>query len=831
MDFQNNPQLKLAYDFIQLTGRNLFLTGKAGTGKTTFLHNLKKYSSKRMVVVAPTGVAAINASGVTIHSFFQLSFGPQIPEYTHARNAEENQSRAKRFSRDKINIIKSMDLLVIDEISMVRADLLDGIDATLRRFRDHSRPFGGVQLLMIGDLQQLAPVVKDDEWSLLRKHYDTPFFFSSNALKKTHYVTVELTYVYRQKDEYFIKLLNKVRDNQIDNEVVNLLNERYHPDFNFEKPGYIILTTHNAKAKAINDEKMAKLPGKERKFKAIVKGNFPEYIFPTESVLHLKKGAQVMFVKNDPEPEKRFYNGKIGTIISINTDTIDVHCEGDEEAIEVVPLEWEKVKYSLNEENKEITESVEGVFIQFPLKPAWAITIHKSQGLTFEKAVIDAQDAFAHGQVYVALSRCKSLEGMILSSKITTTSIKHDTTVERFTKNFEERQPDSNELIKSKQAYQKQLLFDLYDFQLLQRRIYYAIKLSKEHTSVLQIDLKEPFFEISNKVKEEIAVVAEKFQNQLKVLLLKEPEAEKNEALQERVMKASEYFSEKIRTLVLDKVDEIVVETDNKAVRKSLNDAVKKIKQEAGYKYLSLRACRKGFVVKDFIEAKAKAAIEEPAIKKPKKRASAIISTNVEHPELYERIKHWRNAKADELKWNHYMVIPLKAMREISNKLPLTLPALKTIKGIGKKKIELFGSELLAIISDYCDEMDFEPEPIFIPEEKPKKPKTPTRQISFEMWQEGKTIEQIAAERGYVVSTIEGHLTPYVESGDIAIEKLVNSEAIKFISDYFTEHPEAFPGEAKEALGDKVSWRDLHFVRAWITHKQNDDIATKTAMK
>ncbi len=770
-----------------------------------------------MVVVAPTGVAAINAAGVTIHSFFQLSFGPQIPEYIHARNSEENPSRAQRFNREKINIIKSMDLLVIDEISMVRADLLDGIDGVLRRFRDRSRPFGGVQLLMIGDLQQLAPVVKEDEWHLLRNHYDTPFFFSSNALKKTHYVTVELTFVYRQKDELFINLLNKVRDNQIDEEVVELLNERYQPNFDFEKPGYIILTTHNAKAKAINDDKMAMLPGKERKFEAVVKGNFPDYIFPTESVLHLKKGAQVMFVKNDHEPEKRFYNGKIGTVISLNKDSIDVHCEGDEEAIEVVPLEWEKVKYSLDEASKEITESVEGVFVQFPLKPAWAITIHKSQGLTFEKAVIDAQDAFAHGQVYVALSRCKSLEGMILSSKIRNTSIKHDTTVERFTKDFEERQPDHNELAKSKQDFQKQLLFDLFDFQSLQRRLFYAIKLSKEHASALQFDLKEPLVGISNQLKEEVVNVSEKFHHQLRALLAELPEAEENKSLQDRVIKASDYFSEKIMTL-LGKIDELVVETDNKAIRKSLNNAINNLKQETGFKYQTLSACKKGFVVKEFIKAKAKAAIEEPPRTK-KKRKAEPVSTHVEHPELYERIKHWRNAKVDELKWSHYMVISLKTMRDLSNKLPLTLPALKTIKGLGKKKIELFGSELVEIISDYCDEINFIPEPILIPEEKPKKPKIPTRQISFEMWKEGKSIEEIAAERGYVVSTIERHLTPYVESGDIAIEKLVAPEVLELIAGYFIEHPDAYAGEAKEALGEKVTWRDLHFVRAWINRK------------
>jgi len=695
MNFEGNEQIELAYKFIQYTDKNIFLTGKAGTGKTTFLHNLKQYSTKRMVVVAPTGVAAINAAGVTIHSFFQLSFGPQIPEYVHARNSEDNQSGVKRFSREKINIIKSMDLLVIDEISMVRADMLDGIDGVLRRFRDRSRPFGGVQLLMIGDLQQLAPVVKQDEWSLLRKHYDTPFFFSSNALKKTHYVTVELTYVFRQRDEHFIQLLNKVRDNKIDDEVVNLLNERYHPDFDFDKPGYIILTTHNAKAKSINDEKMLKLPGKEKTAKAIIKGNFPEYIYPTEPDLRLKVGAQVMFVKNDPEPEKRFYNGKIGIVKSINRETVDVYCEGDDEPIEVVPLEWEKIKYTLNDETKEITETVEGTFKQLPLKLAWAITIHKSQGLTFEKAVIDAQDAFAHGQVYVALSRCKSLEGMILSSKIRNESIKHDSTVEKFTKDFEERQPDSNELEKSKHEFQYQLLVDLFDFQILQRRIYYLMKLANEHSASLQFDLKAPFLTLSNSFKNEVVIVSEKFGRQLKTLLSEEPDAEKNQALQERVGKAAVYFAGQIKKLVLNKLDEMVVETDNRAVRKSINDALKKLEQDTRFKLGCLQACENGFVVKDYIAAKALAAIEEAPSGKPKRKAKEPVDETIAHPELYQRLKHWRDAKVEELNIPYYMVLPLKTMRELSNKLPVTLPALKAIKGFGKKKIAKGGSRVM----------------------------------------------------------------------------------------------------------------------------------------
>jgi len=811
MEFLSNPQLQLAHDFVQFTGRNIFLTGKAGTGKTTFLHNLKQYSTKRMVVVAPTGVAAINAAGVTIHSFFQLSFGPQIPEYVHARNSEDNQSRVKRFSREKINIIKSMDLLVIDEISMVRADLLDGVDAVLRRFRDHSRPFGGVQLLMIGDLQQLAPVVKQDEWSLLRKHYDTPFFFSSNALKKTHYITVELTFVFRQRDEHFINLLNKVRDNKIDNEVVNMLNERYHPDFDFDKPGYIILTTHNAKAKAINDDKMLKLPGKEKKAKAVIRGNFPDYIYPTEPELRLKVGAQVMFVKNDPEPEKRFYNGKIGSVINIGKDTIKVQCEGDDEPIEVVPLEWEKVKYTLNDESKEITESVEGTFTQFPLKLAWAITIHKSQGLTFEKAVIDAQDAFAHGQVYVALSRCKSLEGMILSSKITQTSIRHDTTVEKFTKDFEERQPDSNELEKSKQDYQQQLLTGLFNFEKLQRRIYYLMKLADEHKASLQIDLKAPFLAISNSMKHEVVIVSEKFGRQLKTMLATEPDAEKNQPLQERIKKAAVYFGEKVKKLILEKVDETVVETDNKAVRKSLNDILKKLEQDARFKTACLQACENGFVVQDYISAKAKAAIEEPAPKKKKKKAKEVVDETISHPELYQRLKHWRDAKVEELKLPYYMVLPLKTMRELSNKLPVTLPALKAIKGFGKKKIAMYGGEIIEIITDYCDEIDFQPEPYYEPEIKPKKP---TKQISFEMWQQGKTVDEIASQRGFTTATIERHLAFFVETGKIPVEKFVAKDKVDTISGYFKANPEASLSDAKAALGEIITWPDLHFVKA-----------------
>ncbi|MDL2231774.1 AAA family ATPase, partial [Porphyromonadaceae bacterium OttesenSCG-928-L07] len=400
---ETTPNLDLAFEFIEFTGKSIFLTGKAGTGKTTFLRELKRRSPKRMVVLAPTGVAAINAGGVTIHSFFQLPFGPYI-----AGKSESFQSDDKKFtnkySREKINIIRSMDLLVIDEISMVRADLLDAVSDVLCRYKDRTKPFGGVQLLMIGDLQQLAPVVKEEEWGLLKNHYESPFFFCSKALKASPYISIELTKVFRQSDENFLRLLNKVRDAKMDEHSFSLLNKQYMPDFSpADEEGYITLTTHNYQAQRINNQKLENLKAKEYVFTAEVKDDFPEYSFPTDQRLVLKAGAQVMFVKNDTSPDKRYYNGKIGRITDIGPDKIHVLCGDEKEVIKVDREEWTNTKYTIDPITHEISESIQGIFRQYPLKTAWAITIHKSQGLTFEKAIIDAASAFAHGQVYVAL--------------------------------------------------------------------------------------------------------------------------------------------------------------------------------------------------------------------------------------------------------------------------------------------------------------------------------------------------------------------------------------------------------------------------------------------
>ena len=540
---ESNPQLELAYDFLEYTGVNVFLTGKAGTGKTTFLRELKRRSPKRMIVVAPTGVAAINAGGVTIHSFFQLPFGPYVPGSSDTVERGEKLQYTHKFNREKINIIKTIDLLVIDEISMVRADLLDAVDDMLRRYRSKNEPFGGVQLLLIGDLQQLAPVVKEDEWALLKQHYASAFFFHSKALAATRYVAIELKHVYRQQDREFVDLLNRVRENRVDAAVLGMLNRRYVPGFKpSDDEGYITLTTHNHQAQRINDVKMAELSTRAYSFKAEVKDNFPTYSYPTEETLVLKQGAQVMFVKNDSSPEKRYYNGKIGKITAINDRSIEVVGKEDGLKIQVTPEEWTNTRYTLDEETREITETVEGTFKQYPLKTAWAITIHKSQGLTFERAIVDANAAFAHGQVYVALSRCKTFEGLVLSSPVTVRSLVSDGAIDEFVREAEQKEPNKEELQQARQSYFRELLLEQFDYETIRWRLHYLYRVLDEQLRRLYPDWVERYRVAGAKCAEELLAVAERFQNQLERLMPEEGNYEADPVIADRVKKGAEYF-------------------------------------------------------------------------------------------------------------------------------------------------------------------------------------------------------------------------------------------------------------------------------------------------
>ncbi|WP_346862130.1 helix-turn-helix domain-containing protein [uncultured Draconibacterium sp.] len=810
---QTNKQLELAYDFVQYTGQNIFLTGKAGTGKTTFLRSLKERSPKRMIVVAPTGVAAINAGGVTIHSFFQLSFAPQV-------GTENEQTLQKRYTKGKINIIRSLDLLVIDEISMVRADVLDAIDRVMRRFKNGRKPFGGAQVLMIGDLQQLSPVVKNEEWGLLRREYETVYFFSSKVLKHTPLVSIELTHVFRQQDDHFIAILNKVRDNKLDEATVAALNKRHIPNFvPGDMDGYITLCTHNVQAQRINDSKLRELHTKSEVFRANIEGNFPEYSYPTESELKLKVGAQVMFVKNDPEPEKQFYNGKIGKVAKIDDETVYVKCPGEEFEIAVSPLLWENVKYSIDKETSEIKEEIEGAFKQMPLKLAWAITIHKSQGLTFEKAVIDAEASFAHGQVYVALSRCKTLEGMVLSTPISERSIINDRTVGGFIQSVEENQPGDRELTDAKFAYQKELLTELFNFYRITYLVNSINKLADENLGSFPEVMLSLFTKMRIAAKTELQEVADKFQKQLKKYLEENPDAENNDPLKERLAKASDYFSEKLEINLVVPLAAADLDIDNKAVKKQLKHTIDNLLTEVETKLAGFEVCKEGFDVKVLLNEQAKASLDTKSAKGKAKKAKPIQDLeNIPHLELYKTLRAWRYEKSSESGIPAYMIFSQKALIELVNYLPIDTKSLQLINGLGAKKIENYGADILQIIQLYCDENEIERGLIPLKEtpKKEKKPKEDTKKVSFELFQSGKTPDEIATERALSKNTIESHLAHFVKLGELEVTHFLEENKLKKITDYFVKTENKSFGEAKAHFGDEVSYGELRMGLSYL---------------
>lgn len=421
---RGNFELDVARFIVEKTDMSLFLTGKAGTGKTTFLREVVRYTKKKCIVLAPTGIAAVNAGAMTIHSFFQFGLGPFVQGVIEPKSDF-------RINKSKLELIRHLQLLIIDEVSMVRADLMDHIDVELRRIRRNSKPFGGVQLLMIGDLQQLPPIAHGGEDELLRQYYKTLYFFSSAALKSMKYSCIELKNVYRQTDRHFIDILNHARDCTLTSQDISDLNARYIPGFS-PKPedGYIRLMTHNRQVDYVNETELEKLDSKPYTFVAAVTGTFPEDSYPTADSLTLKKGAQVMFIKNDPE--RRFINGTLGEVKSIDKNSIAVRLAESGAVIDVEPMEWQNIRYQFDEESKEISSKQIGRFKQYPLKATWAITVHKSQGLTFEKAIIDVHAAFSPGQAYVALSRCRILDGLVLSSPVSASVFMRDNAVDAY---------------------------------------------------------------------------------------------------------------------------------------------------------------------------------------------------------------------------------------------------------------------------------------------------------------------------------------------------------------------------------------------------------------
>ena len=808
-----NSELKLAGQLVRDTGCHIFLTGKAGTGKTTFLHSLRQQNPKRMVVAAPTGVAAINAGGVTLHSFFQLPFGPMLPGGVTTRHAY-------RFSREKLNIIRSLDLLVIDEISMVRADLLDGVDGVLRRFRASQLPFGGVQLLMIGDLFQLPPVVKTEEWQLLRDHYASPYFFSSAALSQSEMVTIELQHIFRQTDSRFIALLNQVRGDSLDPAALRELNRRHRPDFTPDGgDGYITLCTHNSNADAINAARLAALPQKLRRFDAQVGGDFPEQGYPTTAALELKAGAQVMFVRNDLAPEKRYFNGKIGTIVRIDGKTIHIQCPDDSKAIAVEPVTWENITYALNPETQELTENKIGTFTQYPLRLAWAITIHKSQGLTFDRAIIDAQAAFAHGQVYVALSRCRTLEGLVLSTPLASTSVKTDHAVRRFSETARQQRPSATWLKAAKIRYQQTLLMECFDFQNLRVRLRHLSGLLKGNPDLVHISGIDDIRTLQLQTESEICTVADKFRRQLQGLFPTDTPPSADAVVLDRISKASAYFQDKIGSGIAATMGRIRIETDNQALGKKIRRALQWLEEAVHVKLAAVRSCESGFSPARYFRALSAAAIDEGG-KKETAPAATYAEADIEHTELFETLKSWRAQKAKIEDRAHYQVLHQKTLIQIAVNLPDSPAALKRIKGIGDVLADRYGDELVAMVADYrrrhdITEVTLPPPPADkVPPRQSSAARIDTKRVTLDLFAKGLNISQIAVQRGLATSTIEGHMLHWVAAGKVAVDALLAADKLTLIQQRLAQMPDAPLGEIKRALGEEVSYGEIKLVQA-----------------
>ena len=596
---EKNLELRQAWEFVEHTGMSIFLTGKAGTGKTTFLKTLKSHSHKRMVVVAPTGVAAINAGGVTIHSFFQLPLSPYVP------NAKMEQRFA--YSKEKRKIMRTIDMLVIDEISMVRSDVLDAVDNVMRRFREHDKPFGGVQLVMIGDLHQLTPVVRDEEEKILSEYYSTTYFFGSKALQSIDYVTIELHHVYRQQDESFLKILNDIRDGHPTADDLKTLNSRYNPSFRPNaNDDYIRLTTHNSKADDYNNYELLALKTPSYTFEAEIEKEFPPSDYPTDMRLTLKTGAQVMFLKNDPKG--RYYNGRIGHVTYVDERQILVLCPGDEKAIEVEKEVWENTKYKINDSTNQIESEVVGTFTQYPLRLAWAITIHKSQGLTFDHAIIDAQLSFASGQVYVALSRCKTLEGMVLASPIEPSAIINDSRVSDYVANQGAAAKESIErLPKLKEAYYKQLLVELFNFKpilvaessldrVMQEFFYSKSALAALHHTAL------------GDLRTKVIPTAKTWTN--KIENLTDEQAHSTDFL-ERVKRGAAYFAGQLTDIFDDLIKRTgLLQTNNKMIKRRLDHAYTDMHDIwLGKRYLLTDIAENGYTPQSYLKFKQEAVL------------------------------------------------------------------------------------------------------------------------------------------------------------------------------------------------------------------------------
>ena len=743
---EKDSRFLLAERYIQETGISVFLTGKAGTGKTTFLKHIVAGCSKRLAVVAPTGVAAVNAGGVTIHSFFQLPLCPYLPDVKELVTEYQMPEKNRSLRKDRVKILRTLELLIIDEISMVRADILDAIDATLKRYRKNDRPFGGVQLLMIGDVQQLPPVVTESEKPFMDQVYPSPFFFNSRAFRKLGYIVIELNKIHRQRDAEFTSMLNDIRTGNPSDQTLERLNRRLDPGFDPPSGEYWIrLTTHNHQSDAINREKMDALKGKSMIFKAEIDGNYPESAYPAETELRLKKGAQVMFTRNDTSGSSMYFNGKIGTVTELDPEIIVTDENGNE--IIVNQEKWDNVRYEINPETQEIQAVNDGSFTQYPLRAAWAITIHKSQGLTFDRVIIDAGRAFSFGQVYVALSRCRSLEGIVLTTPITRRCTFRNTEVAIFENGY----TPENQAVENFDNYRESYLVDkICSTFSLGRIASLSLKLEKlwkgslgsvypkisARFTALVTGQDEDFSGV-----EAIASVGTRFQSQIREIFADQSRCteDRDAFVNERISKACAYFTAQLGYYAKAIAPTCLVEIENKETQKVFKNIAEELLKELIFRLSLYRATMAdGFSVKLYSRVATECELEKTGTLKscvrriisasraaadkdggnagtdnakdkkevPESGMDADTSDiDTEYDEATEKLlkvlKAWRKMKYEELHLPAFMIMHQKVLVQIAEEKPASREELMQINGFGKKQWDKYGEEILEIIEEY----------------------------------------------------------------------------------------------------------------------------------
>lgn len=737
--------------FINQTNRSVFLTGKAGTGKTTLLKEILQTTHKNAVVVAPTGIAALNAGGVTIHSLFQLPFGAFLPDNSAPQFSEtvafESRSTLRRhfkMSSLKRSVIRNMDLLIVDEVSMLRADLLDAMDFMLQTVRKNSRPFGGVQVLFIGDLLQLPPVVKDEEWRTLRNYYKGKFFFHAHAIQNNPPLYIELSKIFRQSDTTFISLLNNLRNNQITPADISVFNQYVQPHFDSKsQEGYITITTHNSKADQINTQSLIDLAGQTSYYQAEITGDFPEKIYPLERTLELKVGAQIMFIKNDLSFDKQFFNGKMGVIQSLSPREILVFFPDENSTIEVEKYEWENIRYTVNPNTKEIEEEVLGTFVHYPIKLAWAITVHKSQGLTFDKAALDVSQVFLPGQAYVALSRLRSLEGLVLLSPLRMNGLSNDLEVMDYASNKASEIDLAQQLEQETKAFLHSYLKSAFDWtELAQewRNHQYSYQ-DKSDTSFKSKQLS--WAKNQTQLIDQVIEPSRKFRAQLDSLfraVLDLP------FLQERIYAAYEYFIPQLNQLtehILWQLEEVKLHKKAKAYYEEL------IELEEFQVKASLRLMKAKLLIDTIVKGEpiSKEKLMDETLKNYKSN-------------LLEKVKQ-------EFKKTHNVLID------------------------DEQEVTRYGTK-----------------------KKEKAPKKSTVLETHELWLQKNSIKEIAAIRKLTIQTISSHLAKLIESDAISLHDVLPEDKIRELEKAFYGYKESSLQGLKEQYGDQFSWDELKWYKA-----------------